>query len=411
MKFLLLASCAGLGLATSLAACATDNGQTVYGDQFPPNAKVDASQDAAPTPGDDGGPNEDADASKVDADAAHGPCGRIAVLAGDSAALTGAMQIDGAGWSGAAIGGGAAKGVPKLVAFGTGFLGATWGAGDVLQTVTTTNAGFGAATTIAQSAIKSAPGLTVAGTKAHLVYASGSLFQFFHGTNDGTGWTPTGLDEAVGTPQAVGNSSAALAPIGNDVAFVQAGTNNGLYFNQYTTAWGTAAGIMNAGAYAFAAPAMVATPGNTHDLVIAFAEKTTHRIQITSRTASTGVFSSPADANNAAITVEDISLARVGTFTMLLAYRGTNGQGYAMFGTENGSIVAWGDPTPLVPGGVAVDSTPAVAGGICGDDGIIVFASGGQIKATRLRGSAWSPAETVAGAAGSRVAVATRSNP
>lgn len=411
MKFLLLAS--STFAAGIIAACATDNGQTVYGDQFPPNSKVDASQDASPIPGgdDDDDSGSPGDGGKKDAgpDAKQGPCGTVAVLAGDSAALTGATQVDGAAWSGASIGGGAAKGLPKLVAFGTGFLGATWGAGDALQTVSTTGPGFGAVGTIGQGALKSAPGLTVTGTKAHVVYAAGSLFQFFHGSYDGAAWSPSALDEAVGSPQAVGNSSASIAPAGADLAFVQAGTNNGLYFNQYTTTWDTAVGITGAGAYALAAPAMLATPGNTHDLVVVFAEKTSHKIQWTARKG--GAFSTPVNVNDLASTTADLTLARVGTLTMLLAFRGEDDNGYVSLGTENGDNIAWGAPTPLVPGGVAVDSTPAVASGVCGDDGIVVFATGGVVKATRLRGSAWSPPETVTGATGTRVAAATRPNP
>jgi hypothetical protein len=79
-----------------------------------------------------------------------------------------------------------------------------------------------------------------------------------------------------------------------------------------------------------------------------------------------------------------------------------------MIGTIGATSITWGLPLPLLADTSTVDSAPAVAPGVCGNDAIAVFASGGVIKATQYRGATWSVPGTVAGAAGSRVSVATR---
>ena len=79
-----------------------------------------------------------------------------------------------------------------------------------------------------------------------------------------------------------------------------------------------------------------------------------------------------------------------------------------MFGTIGASAITWALPAPLLADTSTVDSAPAVAAGVCGNDAIAVFASGGIVKATEYRGTTWSVPATVAGAAGSRVSVATR---
>ena len=79
-----------------------------------------------------------------------------------------------------------------------------------------------------------------------------------------------------------------------------------------------------------------------------------------------------------------------------------------MTGTLGAGTVSWSTPTKLLADNSTVDAPPAVAKGVCGDDAIAVFASGGQVKATRLRGNTWTVPESVAGASGSRVSVATR---
>ena len=74
---------------------------------------------------------------------------------------------------------------------------------------------------------------------------------------------------------------------------------------------------------------------------------------------------------------------------MLVAFRGNNQRPYTMTGTLGAAAITWSVPAPLLADTSTVDSAPAVAKGVCGDDAIAVFASGGQVKATQLRGGAW----------------------
>ncbi len=398
--------------ALGFAACATDNGQGVFGDQFGPNDKVDAAGDATPVEG--GGPGDDgpSDASsESDAPPSCAGGGTVAVLAGGDASLSGALQIDGAAWSGGAIAGGAAASLPALVPFGAGFLGLTRGASDALQSVTAA-ASFGAPTTVVASGVLDSPALAVVGTSAHGIYAGGGggARNFFHGVNAGTSWDA--FTDPVGTPpgdpQSFGPSAAAVAGAGADLVFTQAGSDNGLYVRSWNASWSTPTGISGAGAHANASPAIASVTGS-YDLVIVFAEKTSTKIEWTARSASDKTkWSLPAVTNDLATTTQPLSLSRAGASSLVVVFQGTDGKGYAQTGAVSGTSITWAAAVPLVSGGVSVDSSPRVAKGVCGDDAIAAFASGGVVKVVRLRAGAWSAPEVVSGASGSRVAIATK---
>ena len=126
--------------------------------------------------------------------------GTVAVLAGGDTSLTGAVQIKGGAWTGAAIGGGAARSAPSLVAFGMGFAGLTRGPTDVLQAVTYgtswSASAIGAATTLG------APALTVVGTKAESAVLAGApdANKFFRYENAGSSWSTTAEGNCVRSP-------------------------------------------------------------------------------------------------------------------------------------------------------------------------------------------------------------------
>jgi hypothetical protein len=107
-------------------------------------------------------------------------------------------------------------------------------------------------------------------------------------------------------------------------------------------------------------------------------------------------------------TAERISVARLSATSVLVTFRGNNQRPYFMTGTLVGASIAWSAPAALLADTSTVDSAPAVAKGVCGDDAIAVFASAGQIKATQRRGSTWTVPGTIPGASGSRVSVTTR---
>jgi hypothetical protein len=397
-----------------LFACATDNGDSVHGPQFgPPPERPDGStadagavQEGGPTPEPDGGSDA--------ADGAMPPTcaeGTIAVLAGDDTTLSAAVQSKGGAWMGASIAGGAAKSAPSLVAFGTGFVGLTRGAGDALQAVTYA-ASWSAATSVGTLTTIGTPAIAVVGTKAQAVVLSGApdTNKFFRIENSATSWTTT-ADALLppGGTASFGPSAGTIASAGTDLVFAQDGADEGLYTQTWTgTAWSAAAPILGAGTFKTASPALVATDG-LRDLLLVYPDNTVnHVIGYATRGAASKGWSNGAITHANAQTGEGMSVARLSATKVLVAFRGNDQRPYVMTGTVGAAVVAWTAPVPLLADTATVASAPAVAKGVCGDEAIAVFASGGQIKATQLRGTTWTVPGTVTGASGSRVSVATR---
>lgn len=412
--------------AAALVACATDNGDNVHGTDFGPTPTRPEGGAEGSTPGQEGGPTPDPDGG-TEGGSEGGPStctsGTIAVLAGRGSptpSLSGAIQDKGGAWVGSAIVGGGlgqdtanADSPPSLVPFGSGFLGVFQNAGDALQSVTY-GTSWSTPTTFGNAGVVTAPSLAVVGTSAHVVYSTNL---FFHGVYTGTSWDAA--NEAIGSPQAMGVQPAAVAGAGADVAFAQAGTDNGLYaFTKGAGAWApyvgpdTVQGVDGAGAVETASPALATVDGK-FDVVLVYANKTLpNKLRWVARDATTKTFTAPVDVNASdatyASTLEPIALARIAPLSLLLTFRGTDGKGYYVTGTLGASSITWAPPAPLAAGGLAVDATPRPAKGVCGDDAIIAFTSGGQVKVVRLRGSTLSAPETVTGASGNRVAIATR---
>jgi len=421
----LAALASGVGAAGGLAACATDNGDTVHGPQFGPTPlRPDGSTPEA-APGDRDAAEPDAAEAGADAgpDAAIS-CdegGTVAVLAGNGTSLAGAVQEAGRAWVGGAVAGAAARSLPALVPTAAGFLGVTHGAGDRLQSVSLAAGAtaFGAPTTFGVEGVKTSPSLAVLGGKVHVVYSAGagSATTFFHGVHDAS-WDaatdPVGAPP--GDPQSFGNSAAGLAAAGAELAFAQAGSDDGVYFRTWSTAWtmytGTDGipGVDGAGADDQAAPALVSVAG-TFDVVLVYAHETTKKVYWTARNGTTKTFGAPALVNASpttyAATIRALSLAAVSATELLLTFQGTDDKGYLVRGTLGASTIDWSAPAPLAPAGVTVDSTPRAAKGVCGDEAIVAFASAGQIRAIRRRGGTWSTSEALP-VVGSRVAIATR---
>lgn len=410
---LLVLVAAAVGPTAFLAACATDNGESVHGPQFgPPPERPDGG--AVMQEG--GGPKgEGGTDGGVDADGAAPPVcttGTVAVLAGTDSTLTGAVQLNGGAWSGAVITGGGAKSAPSLVAFGTGFVALTPGPSNALQSLVYT-ASWSGVTAVGALTTLGTPALAVLGTKAQSVYLSGGadLNKFSRIENAGASWSTTGdpVMPAAGT-QSFGPSAAAIAAAGTDLVFAQAGDDKGLYVQKWDgAAWTAAAAIFGAGTLKTAPPALVSVPG-TFDVVLLYADDTVnHVIGYATRNATTKAWSSAQITQATAQTGEPMSAALVSPTSVVVTFRGNNGKAYTMTGTLGAASVSWSLPVLLLADGAAtVDSAPAIAKGVCGDDAIAVLASGGQVKATQLRGGAWSVPVAVTGASGSRVSVATR---
>jgi hypothetical protein len=411
LPFLVLPMVVGAG------ACSSDGGSThgpSYGD-LPPDPLVEGGAregghrlpDGAVVPGDDddGGPLPPACAS-----------GTVALLAGDDGTLSAAVQKQGGPWATSSVSGGAAKSKPALVAFGDGFLAVTHGEADSLQTTRYSGGTWSGATSFGVAGVKGAPELAVLGSKAHVVYSAGpgDNRDYSHGINDGTSFD--GAADPVGPPLSFGTVSAGLGAVSGALAFVENGSDHGLYGRSYDGAWSTPSAVFGAGTVGAdvpATPELVAVSGGGFDAVAIFAEKDTHIVSYATRAAAAPhAWSAPLDAAHQvdpqAMTDQKLSLTLVNATTLLVAFRAQDGKGYASLGTVNGSAVTWTPSAPLGATAPAVDSTPAVAPGVCGDDAVAVYASSGSIHVVRLRGTSWGTGETVSGISGARVAIATR---
>lgn len=402
-KLVLLLSALLPGAA--FVACATDNGDAVHGPQFgPPPERPDGATDG-PIVGEEGGPPPGDGGREADAPASCA-AGTVVVLAGDDVSLSGAAQIAGGAWKGAAIAGGAARSHPAIVPLGSGFVALTRGPGDALQSMTfgtswSAAVAVGAATTIG------APALAVVGTKAQAVYIAPSNL-FFRAENAGTSWGVTADPVTAGAVQSFGPSAGSLAASGAEVVFAQDGNDEGLYTQKYDGAWSVGVAIVGASTLTSAPPALQTIDGK-FDVVLLYAEKAApHVINFATRDAITKGWSAAAVTQATAQTADQPQIARISTSKLIATFRGNDQRPYWMSGAIGASAITWSTPVPLLADTSTVGGPPAVARGVCGDDAIAVFASGGQVKATRYRGTSWSPPEAVAFASGTRVSVATR---
>lgn len=398
----------------SLGACSTDDGSDLHGphigdlprrDADTIDGKVVLPDGAIVDPENDAGEEGEAAAPCTD--------GTVAVLAGSDASLSGAIQEKNGAWVAATIAGGAARSRPALVAFGAGFLGVTHGAGDAVQSTTYAGGAWSAAATFGEPGVKGAPSLAVVGSKAHVVYAAGAGTErfFFHDVHDGAAWEEPTKPVKGSDAQSYGTVSAGLAASGNEVVFAENGTNNGLYVRTFGTGWSDASAVLGAGTIGgetSATPELAAVEGEL-DLVLVYSEKTTRRLSFATRDAATKTWTNGGNVHMHATTDERPALARIDSTTLLLAFRGQDGNAYYARGTIGGQSVSWTAASPIGGGAAfSVDSPPVVARGVCGDDAVFAHASGGTVRVTRLRGETWTAPETIFGLSGSHVAIATR---
>ena len=403
--------CAAILPSTVLSACATDNGDAVHGPQFGPTPERPAGPiDGAVDPVPEGGPSPSDGGPEADAPVSTCTSGTVVVLAGGDTALSGAAQIAGGAWTGAAIGGGAAKSHPAIVPFDTGFLALTRGPADKLMSVSFGASSWGAATAVGSETTIGPPALAVVGTKAHAVYlAGGAPSLFFRVESAGTSWSAA---QAVtsNAVQAFGQSAGSLSAAGADLVFAQdGGDNEGLYTQRYDGTWSAGTPVVGAGTLTTAPPTLAAIDGGKFDTVLVYANNTVnHVIGFSTRDATSKLWATASVTNALAQTAEQPSLARVSPTGLVMTFRGNDQRPYTMRGTIGASAITWSAPVALLADTSTVDGPPAIARGVCGDEAIAVFASGGQVKATRFRGASWSVPEAVSGASGTRVSVSTR---
>ncbi|MDB5220360.1 MAG: hypothetical protein JWO86_8287, partial [Myxococcaceae bacterium] len=344
-KLALLFSGAAVALvapAALLGACATDNGDSVHGPQFGPvPERSDGSAADGPVSTDEGGATNDAEAGSVEAgpDGAV-PCadGTVAVLAGNDSALSGAVQIHGGAWTGSAITGGAARSIPSLVAFGTGFTGLTRGANDALQSVTY-DATWSAATAVGSLVTLGSPALAVVGTKLQAVFLSGpdsgsaDSHKFFRIESSGAGWSAADAVVAASNPS-FGPSAPSVAAAGTDLVMAQDGDNSKLYTQVWNATWAPAVQIADPLMTLKTAPPALVSATGKFDLVLLYADATApHVIGFATRDATSKAWSNGQVTQATAQTAEQMSVAAISSTKLLVSFRGNDMRPYTMLGT------------------------------------------------------------------------------
>ncbi|MBX3225952.1 MAG: hypothetical protein KIT84_29750 [Labilithrix sp.] len=409
-----------------IVACETDNGDTTHGPdigtlpdaggrrKLPDGAIVEA--DGAPVQGDDDDDDDDDDTGP-------GACttGLTAVLAGNDTTLSGAVRTGDGAWTGGAIAGGAAKSKPALVAFGAGFLAATRGADDKLQSLTASGTAWSAPAVIGLGLVKGPPSLTVAGTRAHLVYTSDSFFK--HGIYEGTSWNAADAPVGTGTGAgefSFGTFSGGLAAVGSEVVFAENGGDNGLYARTYGSAWSAAVPVFGAGTVGStgATPEIAPISAGKSDLVIVYAYK---KETPASQNAIAFATRQPAETEqekkwgnaetqyvSGVLTAEKFFLTAISATSVILTFRGDDGNAYYTQGSANGDAVEWTSPAAIGGAPTAVDTAPAVAKGACGDDAVFAYATASAVSTVSLKAGAWSTPSAVTGTTGTHVAIATK---
>ena len=202
-----------------------------------------------------------------------------------------------------------------------------------------------------------------------------------------------------------GTISAGLGAVGNDAVFAENGTNNGLYVRSYSRTWTGADAVFGIGTIGYfpATPEIVAG-GSAFDLVLVYSDNDPAKVlAFATRDQGTKVFTNGGPIDPQATTEEKFTVARTAN-GIVVSYR-KEGRGHYVLGTV-GTGITWRGSQPFAAANV--DSAPAVASGVCGDDAIAAYASGGRIFVTRLRGTTWTAPVVVAGLAGTKVAIATR---
>lgn len=366
----------------------------------------------------DGGTTDDSAVEDTGVDAC---AGTVAVLAGSDTSLFGATYN--ASWQVSSIAGGAARHLPALVAFGSGFQGVTAGAeaggvdagyGVALQSVSF-GASWSAATAIGSALTRDSPAIAVLGGSIHLV-ALDPTYKFIHGTFNGTTWD--GATDPVGGAgllQSFGPSAASAAVTAGDLVIVFNGDGydggTGALHDQawHGSSWQTDH-VHTRQALWNASPALVALGTMSDLLAVYVATDAEHHLTFELR--ASGTWSPPTVVDPTAETNVQMSLAALsGSTRAVLTYMGQDDYPYFSIGTITGATIAWSVPAPLVSGSnPKVTSTPVVTAGVCGDDAIAVFTpASGDAQATRLCGTTWSAPEAIAGTAGAKyAAVATR---
>jgi len=389
-----------LGLPLLLAC--SDDGPKIYGPVYDAAVK-DVASDA---PAVDGGADATSDAS-VDAQGDASSCTSTTVLlAGNGSTLVGASAKGTAAFASAALTGSVTDRV-SVVPFGVGFLGVVRAADDTIASSFFGGASWSAAAAVGSVATRDAPVLAVTGTTAHLAYQQKVDFKFYHGQYTGSAWDAATDPVGVGVAQSFGPRGPGFAAVGTTPVVLQAGDDGFLYDRAYTGTWSAAHQQAATSVEKTLPPTLVALTGGTADLLGVYMRLTDFKIMSVTRTS--GTWAAPVLLDVNAYANEPVNLAPLSGGRALLAYRGSDNKGYFSVYDPTKTPV-WTAPAAIGGSAPLVESAPAIAPGVCGDDAVVAYAAtGGAVNVTRFAGGTFGAAVAVTGTNGAKyVGIATR---
>ena len=385
----------GVSVVVVVAGCSSDPPKVygpVYGD--------DAGKDGSVV---DGSVNDGAVVDGMtDATGDASTCAATtAVVAGNSSSLAYAITVGNGSFTGAALAGSAADRI-GVVSGASGYTFVVRAQGDALFSSSSTGTTFAAPAAIGPSA-KDAPAVALRGGKVELVYQA-TDFKYYRATLTGTTWSPTAETVGTGVGQSFGPRGPAVAAAGTDLVVLQGGDDTVLYDRTFDGAWQAPHGQTGTAVDKTLPPAMVAMTGGTSELLAVYLRVTDFKIMSVTRTS--GTWAAPVLLDVNAYANEPLALAPMSGGRALLAYRGSDGKGYFSVYDPSKNPV-WTLPAPI---GASVESTPAVAPGVCGADAVIAWAkTAGGVEVARFTAGAVAAPSPVSGTAGAKyVGLSTR---
>jgi hypothetical protein len=235
-------------------------------------------------------------------------------------------------------------------------------------------------------------------------------FQASFVTTWNAGSTPVEPEDAGG--QAFGPAGAAATGTATQFVIAYGGNNTFPYAQTWTLGSGWDNGVQLGSAAVLASTPITITTLDSGALLVVYAaaggscNNPTGCLYSVLGTASLPrTWSPPALVDPNAFTPYAPTLVWMSGGRALLAWEGANGEGYESVYTT-APTTGWSTPAQLTTALVA--NAPSLAPGVCGDDAVAAYVSGGQVYTTHFAGGAWtSPALQAAVSGSTFVTIAT----
>jgi hypothetical protein len=357
---------------------------------------------------------EPADASDASSETSPDCGSTVAVLAGGSSSLSGAVAVGKGAFTVQSISGASATLTPAVVSTGSGFEALVAMSGDAGGGYPLFGLGYAGSTWSSPASLGSsasaidAPAVALLGSDVEGAYLDPAHF-YFHAEWAGTSWN-AGTDQVTpsGGRQSFGPVRASAAASATELVIAYEGNNEDLYAQSWTSAggWQTAVQIGTSTLATNTPPAIVAlTSGGTDDFLVVYdapaAPVSEQHIYYAVRTASTKAWSTPAMISAAIYSPAAPALAAMSGGRALLGWEGGNALAYT----------AEYDPTPTPAwttaveiGSATVTAPPSLATGICGGDAVAALISGGAVSVAQYASGAWQAPAGIAGITSAQVA-------